>query len=54
MKFGQFMLYYKQQFLPKSIWLGKYGLETSSRSFYVYKELRTTTIEITFLKRAAY
>ena len=43
MKFGQFMSYYlRNNFIKK--FHKNYDLETSSRTFYVYKELSTTSI----------
>ena len=41
MKFGQFMSYYKRKKIIKKFYKNC-NLETSSRPFYVYKELSTT------------
>ena len=37
MKFGQFMQYYKKKFFIKKF-SGKWDLETSSRSFLIFKD----------------
>ena len=43
MKFGQFMSYYKRKKIIKNVY-ENCGLKTSSKPFYVCKELSTTLI----------
>ena len=43
MKFDQFMSYYKRKYFFKDLY-EKDCLETTSRSFFVYKEVSATSI----------